>query len=75
MRRLQWLIAFAIDYGSIALVGLVAAIYLWGTVERLINPPDLPPEMSGIGSVFGALFVLLAMKLWREVREDRKRGR
>jgi hypothetical protein len=74
MRRVKRLVNFVIDYGSIALVLMVAAIYLWGTVDRVVNPP-LSPGMSGIATVFGVLLVLLAVKLWRDVRSERRRER
>ena len=73
MRRLKSVTEFAIDYGSIALVALVAAIFLWGAVERQTTPQGLPPEMTGIGTMFGVLLAALAVKLWRDVREERGR--
>jgi hypothetical protein len=74
MKRVRWFMNFAIDYGSIALVLVVAAIYLWGTVDVAINPP-VSPGMSGLATVFGVLLVLLAVKLWRDVRSERSRER
>jgi membrane protein YdbS with pleckstrin-like domain len=74
MKGVKWLVTFAIDYGSIALVLAVAAIYLWGTVDVAINPP-VSSGMSGIAAVFGVLLVLLAVKVWRDVRSDRSRER
>jgi hypothetical protein len=74
MRRVKRLVNIAIDYGSIALVLMVAATYLWGTVDRVVSP-SLSPGMSGIATVFGVLLVLLAVKLWRDVRSERRRER
>ncbi|TMC68290.1 MAG: hypothetical protein E6J13_14930 [Chloroflexi bacterium] len=73
MRRLKWLTDFAIDYGSIALVVFVAAIFLWGAIEPAFVPQELPPEMSGITTLFGILLLALALKLWRDVRGERRR--
>lgn len=66
--------AAAIDYGSIALVRLFAAPFLWAPIERAINPPDLPLELGGIGTLIGLGLVVLAMKMWRDVRDERRRG-
>lgn len=73
MRRVKWLVDFAIDYGSIALVSLIAAIFFWGAIEHRMNPADLPPELSGVSTIFGVLLALLAVKLWRDVRQERHR--
>ena len=71
MKRLKWLVNFAIDYGSIALVLFVAAIFLLGNA---VNPPR-SPGMSGVGTVFGVVLVALALKLWSDVRRERSRER
>lgn len=59
--RLKWFVDFAIDYGSIALVALLAVGYIWA--------------QSAPASVLGGLLGLFALKLWRDVREDRSRER
>jgi hypothetical protein len=74
VKRVNWIVNFVIDYGSIALVLAVAAIYLWGTVDVAVNPPA-SPGMSGMATIFGVLLVLLAVKLWRDVRSERSRQR
>ena len=62
VRRLKWLIDLAIDYGSIALVVMVAAIYLSGTVTVLLQP-SAPHDGSAIATVLGMLLAALAVKL------------
>lgn len=59
--RLRWLIDFCIDYGSIALIAALAVLYL--------------SARSGIAAAFGGLLALLAIKLWRDVQEDRRAER
>jgi hypothetical protein len=68
LQRLKWLGEFAIDYGSIALFVLLAAVFQLGSCGgNRYGEPDP-------GGLFGILFAVVAVKLWHDVREDRRRG-
>ena len=71
MKRLRWTVNFAIDYGSIALVAFVAAMYL--LPPFFAERDRYHPGLSGIAPLFGLLLLLLAAKLWRDVRDERGR--
>lgn len=73
LRRLKWLGAFAIDYGSIATFVLLAAMFQLGNCAADAN--RLPGAERGPEGWFGLLFAVVAVKLWHDVREDRRRGR
>ena len=67
-KRLKWLAEFVIDYGSISLMVALAAIFLYGNCGSSYEESGPFP----VGAV-GILFSWLAVKLWRDVREDRAR--
>jgi hypothetical protein len=73
MKRLRWAVNYAIDYGSIALVAFVAGFYL---LPPFFTERDrYHPGLSGIATLLGLLLLLLAVKLWRDVRDERRRER
>ena len=75
VKRVRWLADFLIDYGSIVLVGLFGSIYLWGSlIEPIYNPPRYRDGL-GLAVLFGVAFMALAVKLWRDVRTERRRER
>jgi len=71
LQRLKWLGGFAIDYGSVALFVLLAAVFQLG--DR-IGDSHRQIEERGPEGLFGLLFAVVAAKLWHDVREDRRRG-
>jgi len=65
LRKAKWLGEFMVDYGSIALVVGLAALFLLGNRENPYGEHG-PEGLIGIG------FSVLAVKLWHDVREDRR---
>ena len=75
LKGLQRVIDFAIDYGSIALMTALAVLFLWGSlIEPLYNPPRYRDGL-GVAAIFGAGCAALAVKLWTDVRRERRRER
>jgi uncharacterized membrane protein YccC len=69
LQTLKWLGEFAIDYGSVALFVVLAAVFQIG--DRI---GDSHPQIEerGLEGLFGLLFAVVAVKLWHDVREDRR---
>jgi hypothetical protein len=64
--KLKCVGAFVVDYGSITLVVGLAAIFLLGNCGNRLEEAG-PEGLIGIG------FSVLAVKLWHDVREDRRK--
>jgi len=69
LQRLKWLGGFAIDYASVALFVFLVAVFQLG--DRIGGAyPEI--EERGPEGLFGLVFAVVAVKLWHDVREDRR---